>query len=172
MLWINWLNEVGVEQSKKEVYISATKLCLDDSYFQFRNKFYKLLQGTSMGNSISPLIANLVMSKMEMSLKSRNLLPRCWHRYVDDVFAVIKKYELDSICEMLNSQPEYPTIKFTAVPEVNGRLEFLDLQLVRKGNRVEIAVLHKPTSSKRLIPSTSHCPTQNGCFPFHGSPNL
>lgn len=162
-----WLTKCGVDEKKKQVYISAAKVCLDDSFFQFRDVFYKLLQGTSMGNPISPLIANLVMCKLEMSLKTRNLLPRWWHRYIDDVFAVIKRSALKDILLLLNSQHEFPTIKFTAVPEVDGKLEFLDLQLIRKSNKVEVAVFHKPTSTKRLIPSTSHCPIQHKMAAFH-----
>lgn len=162
-----WLTKCDIEEQKREVYISVAKLCLDDSYFQFRGVFYKLLQGTSMGNPISPLMAELVMSKMEMGLKSQNKLPRWWHRYVDDVFAVIKKGDLEDILSMLNSQPDYPTIKFTAVTEKDNKLEFLDLQLIRKDNRVEVAVYHKPTSTKRLIPSTSHCPTQHKMAAYH-----
>lgn len=119
-----------------------------------------------MGNPIFPLIADLVMS-MEISPKNRNLLPRWWRRYIDDVFAVIKRSELDAICKFLNSQDEYPTIKFTAVPEEDGKLEFLDLLLIRKNNEVEVGVFHKPTSTKRLIPSTSHCPTQHKGAAFH-----
>lgn len=162
-----WLTTCGVEDNKKEAYLSAAKLCLDDSYFQFRGQFYKLLKGTSMGNPISPLIANLVMSRMESILKDQGVLPRWWHRYVDDVFAVIKKNELDNILKMLNAQPQFPTIKFTVVPEKDGQLEFLDLLLIRKNNRVEVAVFHKPTSTKRLIPSTSHCPIQHKMAAFH-----
>lgn len=162
-----WLTKCRIDEEQKETYLAIAKMCLDDSYFQFRGQFYKLLKGTSMGNPISPLIANLVMSKMEMDLKSKNLLPRWWHRYVDDVFAVIKRTDLDKILTMLNTQPNYPTIKFTAVPELNGKLEFLDLMLIRKNNTIEVAVFHKPTSTKRLIPSTSHCPIQHKMAAFH-----
>lgn len=71
-------------------------------------------------------------------MKERNLLPRWWYRYVDDVVAVIKKSELEQTLQMLNSQ--FPTIKFTVVPEEDGQLAFLDLLLIRKNNKVELAV--------------------------------
>lgn len=50
---------------------------------------------------------------------------------------------------------------------MNGQLEFLDLLLIRNKNKVEISVYHKPTSTKRLIPSTSHCPIQHKMAAFH-----
>lgn len=138
---------------------------MTDSYFKFREKFYKLNFGTSMGNPISPLMADLFLSKLEKNLKDRNLLPKWWHRYVDDVVAVIKKSALDKTLHMLNSQ--FPTIRFTVVPEENGQLAFLDLLLIRKNNKVEVAVYHKPTSTQRFIPYTSHCPIQHKLAPFH-----
>lgn len=118
-----------------------------------------------MGNPISPLIADLFLSKLEKQLKERNLLPRWWHRYVDDVVAVIKKSEMEKTLKMLNEQ--YPTINFTVVPEKDGQLAFLDLLLIRNNNKVEVAVYHKPTSTQRFIPSTSHVPIQHKMAPFH-----
>lgn len=110
-------------------------------------------------------MADLFLSTLENNLKEKNLLPRWWHRYGDDVVAVIKKSELDTTLQMLNSQ--FPTIKFTVVPEENGQLAFLDLLLIRKNNKVEVAVYHKPTSTQRFIPSTSHFPIQHKMAPFH-----
>lgn len=160
-----WLTENMVDLKQKEAFLAVASLCMEDSYFKFREKFYKLGFGTSMGNPISPLIADLFLSKLEKSLKERNLLPRWWYRYVDDVVAVIKKSELDQTLHMLNSQ--FPTINFTVVPEEDGQLAFLDLLLIRKNNKVELAVYHKPTSTQRFIPSTSHCPIQHKMAPFH-----
>lgn len=71
-----WLTENGIEIKKKEAFLWIAKLCTADSYFQFREKFYKLNFGTSMGNPISPLIADLFLSKLEKQLKEKNLLPR------------------------------------------------------------------------------------------------
>lgn len=66
---------------------------------------------------------------------------------------------------MLNSQ--FPSIKFTVVPEEDGQLAFLDLMLIRNHNKVEVAVYHKPTSTQRFIPSTLHCPIQHKMAAFH-----
>lgn len=107
-----WLTENEVEQNKKGVLLSIANLCMTDSYFKFRDKFYKLNFGTSVGNPILTLIASLFLSKMEKDLKERNLLPSWWHRYVDDVVAVS---DLDETLKMLNSQ--FPSINFTVVPE-------------------------------------------------------
>lgn len=160
-----WLTECDIEEQKKTIFLKIMRMCMDDSFFQFRGKWYKLTHGTCMGNPLSPIIANIFMSKLEKSLEIRNLLPKWWRRYVDDVFAVIKKKDLDETLKLLNSQ--YPSIKFTVEPEVNGKLAFLDLILRRIGNMVEIGVFHKPTSTQRLIPATSNCPIQHKMAAFH-----
>lgn len=160
-----WLIKCNVIKEKREIYLETAKTCMEDSYFQFRGTFYKLTHGTSMGNPLSPIIANLYMSKLEMSLKSKNILPKWWHRYVDDGFAVVKKGELDNTLKMLNSQSE--SINFTYVAEENNQLAFLDLLLIRQDHKINVAVYHKPTSTQRYIPSTSYCPIQHKMAAFH-----
>jgi hypothetical protein len=49
------------------------------NFFTSRNDHYKQTSGTSMGNPISPIIAN--MSRFEMDLASANLLPRIWYHF-------------------------------------------------------------------------------------------
>lgn len=102
-----------------------------------------------------------------MDSKSAGKLPRIWHRYVDDVFAVVKKGEVNNILNMLNSQ--YDEINFTCEIEENNKLVFLDLELQRNQNKVEIAIYHKPTSTLRYIPSDSYAPIQHKLAAFHSS---
>lgn len=40
-----WLTQHNVELEKKKVFLSIANLCMTDSYFQFREKFYKLIFG-------------------------------------------------------------------------------------------------------------------------------
>lgn len=84
---------------------------------------------------------------------------------MDDVFAIVKKDKLNDVLTVLNTQ--YPTIKFTYEIEQNNKLLFLDLELQRKQNRLDIAIPHKPTSTFRYIPSDSYAPIQNKLAAFH-----
>lgn len=118
-----------------------------------------------MGNPLSPLIAELFMSAMEMNLTERNLLPPVWHRYVDDVFAIVKKNEVQTILETLNN--EYESIKFICEPENDGKLPFLDLELQKVNEKIEIAIYHKPTSTMRTITNDSFCPIQHKLAAYH-----
>lgn len=63
-----------------------------------------------MGSSLSPFLANLFMSYFETTLKrEREIFHMSIHviRYVEDVHAIIKKYQLRSLLKRLNDQ-KYP----------------------------------------------------------------
>lgn len=159
------LETLELDQNKKVLFLETAKLCMDQSFFQFREKTYKIEFGTSMGNPLSPLIAELFMANFEITLKKHNLLPRVWLRYVDDVFAIIPKGDSQKVLEILNSQ--YQSIKFTCEHENNGSLPFLDLNLRRIDDKIDVGVYHKPTSTMRTITSDSFCPIQHKQAAYH-----
>ena len=67
-------------------------MCLDNTYIQFKNQFYKQIFGVSMGSPISATIANLVMETVETkALQTFQNPPIMWKQYVDDTFVVIKR---------------------------------------------------------------------------------
>jgi hypothetical protein len=161
----NYLTKNKVPQIKKNIFMRAANVCVKDSFFQFRGKNYKVTKGVNMGNPMSPFIAELFMSKFEMDLKKDNVIPRVWVRYVDDIFAVVKRSKVEETLNMLNSR--HPSIKFTVELEENGCLPFLDLWLKRNGRKIYFEIFHKPTSSKRYITSDSHAPHQHKLAAFH-----
>lgn len=140
---------------------------MKQSFFQFREKIYQVEFGTNMGNPLSPLIAEVFMANFEMTLKEWGILPRIWHRYVDDIYAVVHMSEVNDILEILNGQ--FETIKFTCEQENDQKLPFLDLELQRKDNKIEVAVYHKPTTTMRTITSDSHCPIQHKQAAYHSA---
>lgn len=159
------LKENRVPIEKRFVYNRAASVCMSQSYFQFRGEFFKTTKGTSIGNSLSPFVAEVFMAKLEMRLKTENKLPRVFHRYVDDIFAVVKVSELGTFLNVLNSQCE--SIQFTCETEKDNKLPFLDVELTRNSHSIDIAVYHKPTSTKRIITSDSFCPVQHKHAALH-----
>jgi len=138
---------------------------MPQNIFEFRNSVYKIENGTAMGNSLSPLIAEFFMSKFEEELTQMEALPKVWIRYVDDIFSFVKKDQLQNTLNVLNSQ--YESIKFTVEVENENSLPFLDLRLTRINNKIDISVYHKPTSTKRYITSDSYCPIQHKLAVFN-----
>jgi hypothetical protein len=106
----DWLLSLNLEYKKRSAFMEIAESCMALNFFTFRNDHYKQTSGTSMGNPISPIIANIFLSRFEMDLASANLLPRIWYLYVDNIFAVIKKTDVQNTLNMLNFQ--YNTIKF------------------------------------------------------------
>ncbi|KAJ8948045.1 hypothetical protein NQ318_003379, partial [Aromia moschata] len=105
----------------------------------YNGEYFQQHEGTAMGNSLSPFIANLFMSKFETEVKDKfEYFPRVWFRYVDDIFAVFdtKAISLDNFVAKLNNR--FPTIKFTYEVEHNEQLPFLDVLVIRNSeNKLE-----------------------------------
>lgn len=138
-----------------EAYLTIAQVCMKQNYFTFRGKFYKQTYGLSMGSKLSPLLAEVFMSDLELELEKEKLFPRVWRRYVDDIFAVVKERYLSQTLDLLNSR--HDSIKFTVEKEVDGKLPFLDLLISRKeDNKVKFGIYRKPVSTDRYITSDSN----------------
>ncbi|KAJ8938833.1 hypothetical protein NQ318_000828, partial [Aromia moschata] len=95
-------------------------------------EYFQQHGGTAMGNSLTPCIANLFMSKFETEAKDKfEYFPRILFRYEDDIFAVFdtKAIGLDNFIAKLNIR--FPTIHFTYEMEHNEQLPFLELLVIR-----------------------------------------
>ncbi|XP_055542782.1 uncharacterized protein LOC129728370 [Wyeomyia smithii] len=138
-----------------EAYLLITETCMNQNFFSFRGRFYRQVFGLSMGNKLSPLLADLFMSDFEVALSTEKYFPRVWKRYVDDIFAVVKERYLIQTLELLNSR--HRTIKFTVEKETDGSLPFLDLRIKRNGdNTLKFSIYRKPTATDRYITSDSN----------------
>ena len=66
---------------------------LNENYFQFNKNIYKQNGGVPMGLSVSEILAELKLRKLEeiiiREFKSRIVH---WFIHVDDIFAIIKEY--------------------------------------------------------------------------------
>lgn len=155
-----WLKEREPNEEKRNVYMQSSRFCMKSNYCQLNEKYYKIIEGTCMGNALSPFLANLFMSKFESTLHTEGRLPRVWWGYVDDVFAVIKRSDKENILNVLNSR--FPTIKFTCeVESESGKLPFLDVLVTKKEEGLHFGVYRKPTNIPRYIPAESFCPNSH-----------
>ncbi|XP_031634452.1 uncharacterized protein LOC116347852 [Contarinia nasturtii] len=162
----DWLVQNGVHDIERAEIINLTRICMSESWFQFNGKFYKQNFGCCMGSPLSPFLANLFLSNFETEMKKNAYFPRIWHRYVDDVYAVIKKHLLRQFLNQLNNT-KYTTIKFTHEVEDNGKINFLDLVLIRNDGILEFDIFRKPTNTGRYITSDSFHSFQHKISCFH-----
>jgi hypothetical protein len=161
-----FLDEKGLDEEEKEVLLSLSKICMEQNIFQFREKFYRQKTGTTIGNSASPLIAEFFMKSFENDVKSEDWFPRIWFRYVDDVFAVVKREMLDDVLVKLNSF--HQTIQFTSEVEEEGKIPFLDLSVSRtREEGIEFDIYRKPTDNQLFIRSDSYHHPSHKHAAFH-----
>jgi hypothetical protein len=87
--------------------------CLDSTYFQLDDKFYEQQRGLAMKSSLSPVLADLCMEKMDTNIKNQDTGNhiRFWKRYVDDIFAIIGR-EGDPEAALAQANTISDTVKF------------------------------------------------------------
>ena len=107
-------------------------LCTKNVHFTINGDIYLQTDGVAMGSSLGPVLAGIFMVHLE-----RSLVPvlkdqlSFWKRYVDDTITFIKTGSAENVLSILNSF--HPKIEFTYETEVNSKLAFLDVVLLREG---------------------------------------
>ena len=99
----------------------------------------------AMGFPLSPAVANLFLAKLEeKALSTFTNAPKTWFRFVDDVFSIIRKVDVEAFLAHLNQQ--HPSIRFTIEKEEDGTLPFLDTRVHRcEGGSLRTSIYRKPT---------------------------
>ena len=93
----------------------------------------------------------------ELALQSAPSRLRFWKRYVDDACCIMKKDEVESLLNHLNSVRT--TIKFTMDLEKDSALPLLDTRLTRReGGALNVQVFRKPMHEDRYLHFSSHHP--------------
>lgn len=113
-----------------------------------------------MGNPLSPFIANVFLARFESDFSQHALFPKTWIRYVDDVFAIVKRLKIRQVLTFINST-KYNSLQFTLEYENDGKLPFLDLLVTRKENKISLGIYYNPTATKRYITNDSYHPIQH-----------
>ena len=110
-----------------------------------------------MGSPLGPVIAGIFMLELE-----RTLLPRLieymtlWKRYVDDTIATIKLTSIDHVLKILNTF--HKNIKFTYELNINNKISFLDVLLIRKNDTLETTIYRKSTNNGVYLQWNSFAP--------------
>ena len=142
------LTELTLEQ-----ILTLLEFCLNTTYFVYQGTYYKQKFGAPMGSPISPGVADLSMEVFEEAMLNSCpvfLTPAVWLRYVDDTFAILHEYVIEEFFTFLNSQNSH--IQFTKEPEVEGKLAFLDVEIVlQEDGGVKTKVYRKPTHTDQYL---------------------
>ena len=117
-------------------------LCTKNVHFTFNGGIYLQTDGVVMGSCLGPVLAGIFMVHLERSqvpvLKDQLSF---WKRYVDDTITFIKTGSAEYVLLILNSF--HPNTEFTYETEVNSKLTFLDVLLLREGRNIITTVYRK-----------------------------
>ncbi|XP_072160566.1 uncharacterized protein [Bemisia tabaci] len=152
-----WLLEKELDEKIVNNLVNLTEICTENRFFQFNGKIYKQEDGLTMGNPLSPFLAELFMSDLERKIKNGfNWLFNVWRRFVDDVFSILKRRNLDDALKFLNLQEK--SVKFTYEVENNEKLSFLDLMVHRQKGMLNFDIFRKGTHTDIYISNDSYNP--------------
>lgn len=150
-----WLDKQDLNPLIANALFDLTQLCINQSYFQFRDEFYEQLDGLPMGLNISPFLCNLFMNTIEERLIENSLFPAFYCRYVDDCAAIVEMDKIDETLALFNSGCN--EIQFTYECEENNELPFLDLMLKHSfDGSIKFNIHRKSTATDRFIPVESN----------------
>ena len=116
------------------------KLLLDTctkTAFSFNNQLYEQVDGVSMGGSLGPLLANIIMVELEAKV-IRPLIDdgtiKFYTRFVDDTLLLIKDDDVERIKDALERFDS--NLKFTYDKFEEGNPHFLDIEITSNGLKI------------------------------------
>ena len=145
--------------------IGLLHFVLTTTYFQFNGQIYRQKFGAAMGSPVSAIVANFFMENLEniaIETASGGAKPKFWKRYVDDVFEVVNKDNVENLTDHLNRIDPTGSIKFTYEQEQDQQIPFLDTLVTRKEDgSVKLQVYRKKTHTDQYLNFSSHHPIQH-----------
>ena len=130
-----------------DCFLELIRLCSKNSFFSFQGKYFEQIFGFSMGNPLSPVLANLFLEYVESELIPlySGSKPIFYVRYVDDVLAIVdSNFSLDPFLNYMNSL--FPTLKFTYEWDSPDSIPFLDVLILKRSSSPAFKVFRKTYS--------------------------
>ena len=134
----------------KTVLKNMLNLC-SNAIFLFNNKVLQQTDGVAMGSPLAPLLANwFVCRQEEKILTNKNIKPKFYIRYVDDIFTIFEsEMKCDNFFTKLNKI--HPNLNYTIEKPKIGCLPFLDVSVQKIRTKLLTSVYRKTTNTNILI---------------------
>ena len=113
------------------------KLLLDSctkTSFSFDNVFYQQCAGLSLGSSLGPVLANIILTQFENVIVKpliETSVLKFYCKYVDDTLVMIKKDKIQHVLNSFNSFDK--NLRFTVDTFDDGNIHFLDIKILNNG---------------------------------------
>ena len=149
--------EIKTAINKREMK-ELIKLCTKDVQFNFSGTTYVQKDAVAMGSKLTPVLAGIFMVELE-----RAVIPKLsqhlqyWKRYVDDTICFVRNGYQEFVLSRLNSF--HNSIQFTYKIEKENEISFLDILIIRSGQKIETPVYRKSTNTDIYIHWNSYAPS-------------
>ncbi|XP_066931458.1 uncharacterized protein [Clytia hemisphaerica] len=123
--------------------------------FSANNILYEQLDGVSMGSSLGPVLANIIMTELEQSVIKPYIdsgIVKFYSRYVDDTLLVIRPVDIDKVHCSLNKFDK--NLQFTVDKFEDETPHFLDLEIAPDG----LSIFRKDTNTGLYTNFDSYAP--------------
>ena len=92
VLWNQYDKFIDKTAPTEDIIKMAEFVC-KNNWFEFNSKFYKQISGTAIGTKFVPPHACIFMDYIETEfLKSQEIKPWLWKRFIDDIFFHLDRY--------------------------------------------------------------------------------
>ena len=130
----------------KDTFITLAKLASKDVVMLTHDGYYRQLDGLAMGGKPAPPLANIWLHKYEPIIKDS---AKIFERYMDDIIREIKRGRIQEKLDEINKL--HPKLKFTMEMEEDGKLAFLDMEIVHHENVLSSTWYVKPTDTGLIM---------------------
>ena len=135
--------EISTTLSKRSLKKLIFGTC-QKTAFSLNNKMYEQINGVSMGGSLGPVLANIIMTEFEKVVVEnliKTSIVKLYARYVDDTLLVIKRKDIDFILQKFNSFDK--SLKFTIDTFEHCVPHFLYIEICPNG----LGIYHRHTET-------------------------
>ena len=113
----------------------------------FNDKLYEQIDRVSMGGSLGPVLANIIMTECKQVIDKlmKEEVIMFYTRYVDNTLLIIKKRDINYVLNQFNSFDK--NLKFAIDTFENSVPHFLDIEICPDG----LGIYHKHTQTGQQV---------------------
>ena len=136
----------------KGIHLARMKdFVLKNNSFEFNGEVKRQKSGTAIGTQFAPHYAWIFMDEVETEfLKSQELQPFLWLRYIGDIFFVWTHGE-ETLTQFLNELNNFHSNLKLIYETSSGTVNFLDLNVSLKNGAIDTDLYIKPTYSHQYL---------------------
>lgn len=143
-----FLHEQNVPQERMELLMALLSFVMENSYLSFKDCVYHQIDGTAMGTSVAPVYANIVVYMLERdTVRQMGADLRLYRRFLDDVFAFIRRDRAVEFQTRLNSLTPKLRFEFSSDPH---EAAFLDLHIYKGPRFLQSGIFDLRVHQKKM----------------------